>query len=176
MVFPDSTSFPRVPGDGAITTRPGLAVGVVTADCVPVLLANPAGDVVAAVHAGWRGLAAGVVEAALQALEGWATAGTLVAALGPSARGCCYEVGPEVVEAVRPESRRVVPSREGRFLLDLAGAVEDRLAAAGVAADRIVRTGPCTICSEDWPSYRRQGAQAGRLLAWIRRCETGGKS
>lgn len=160
----------RVQADAVWSPRPGVRVGVVTADCVPILLAATLGPAVAAVHAGWRGLAAGVLEAALRTLGQAEPLETLVAAVGPSAGGCCYEVGIEVVDAVRPAPDRVAPSPRGRFLLDLAGVAEDRLIAAGLDPGRVARTGPCTICSPDWPSFRREGSGAGRLLAWIGRC------
>lgn len=151
--------------------RPGdPPVGVVTADCVPLLLALADGSAVAAVHAGWRGIAAGIVGHAVMELRRVAPApGTgLFATMGPAAGGCCYEVGPEVIAALDPAPGRVIPSpRRGHALLDLRGVVRDRLAASAVAGESIEYAGPCTICSDAWPSYRRQGAAAGRLVAWI---------
>ena len=84
--------------DAAVCSAPGVAVAVVTADCVPILLAAPGARIVAAVHAGWRGLAAGVIEAALVALAAAGAAhGELVAAIGPHVGPCCYEVDEPVL-------------------------------------------------------------------------------
>ncbi|UCF68205.1 MAG: polyphenol oxidase family protein [Acidobacteriota bacterium] len=157
---------PSEPADGAWSSRPGLGVAVVSADCVPLLLASKDRRLVAAVHAGWRGLAAGVIEAAVAAMA-VRDGGRVAAALGPAAGGCCYEVDEPVVAALAPRDERLRRTRPGRWLLDLRGVAADRLAGAGLAASNIEIVGPCTICSPDWPSYRRQGERAGRLLAWI---------
>ena len=164
---PGGDDAPSVPADAALSRAGGPAVGVVTADCVPILLAVEGGAAVAAVHAGWRGLSAGVVEATIERLRTAAPGGVLVAAVGPAAGGCCYEVGPEVVAALAPAAERVAPGPRGRPLLDLGGVTIDRLRAAGIAPDAIDRVGPCTICSSGWPSYRRDGDRAGRALAFI---------
>jgi hypothetical protein len=152
--------------DAVVSVEPGRPAAVVTADCAAVLLAAADGRVVAAVHAGWRGLAAGVVEQALAALRA-AGADGLRAAIGPAAGACCYEVGPEVITALTPRPERVDETHGRRPRLDLRGVVEDRLVAAGIERGRVERVGPCTICSTAWPSYRREGAAAGRLVAWI---------
>jgi len=164
---PRGCCVPPVPADAALSRAGGPTVGVVTADCVPILLAAEGGAAVAAVHAGWRGLAAGVVEATIGRLRTAAPGRALVAAVGPAAGGCCYEVGPEVIAALAPAAQRVAPGPRGRPLLDLGGVTVDRLRAAGLAADAIDRVGPCTICSPGWPSYRREGDRAGRALAFI---------
>lgn len=155
------------PADGALSRAGGPTVGIVTADCVPLLLAGGRGEVVAAVHAGWRGIAAGIVEAAVEGLAGIAPGRAVVAAIGPAAAGCCYEVGPEVIEAVRPAGERLLPTAEGRALLELRGLVFDRLVGAGIDRRSIELVGPCTICSREWPSYRREGDRAGRALAFV---------
>ncbi|MCU0225919.1 MAG: polyphenol oxidase family protein [Acidobacteria bacterium] len=164
---PTGAAAPPVPADAALSRAGGPAIGVVTADCVPLLLAAEGGAAVAAVHAGWRGLAAGVIEAAIERLRTAAPGRALVAAIGPAAGGCCYEVGPGVIEAVAPAALRVVPGPRGRPLLDLRGVVEDRLRRAGLAPEAIERVGPCTVCGQGWPSYRRDGERAGRALAFV---------
>ncbi|HZW35567.1 MAG TPA: laccase domain-containing protein, partial [Candidatus Deferrimicrobiaceae bacterium] len=91
-------------GDALWTASPGTGVGVRTADCVPVLLAHPRLPVCAAIHAGWRGMAAGVIEETVRCIAaraGFAAVEGLAAAAGPCARGCCYEVGEEVAESLR---------------------------------------------------------------------------
>ena len=164
---PAGEGAPPVPADAVLSRADGPMVGVVTADCVPLLIAAEGGVAVAAVHAGWRGLAEGVVEAAVERLRTAAPGRALVAAVGPAAGGCCYEVGPDVIAALAPAAARVAPGPRGRPLLDLRGMTVDRLLAAGLAPDSIERIGPCTICSDGWPSYRREGDRAGRALAFI---------
>jgi YfiH family protein len=153
-----------------VSASPGPAVAVVTADCVPLLIAAADGSVVAAVHAGWRGIAAGVVERALEAIRGAGATAPLVAALGPAASGCCYEVGPEVAAALGLASARdaaVTDGPRGRPMLDLRTAVRNRLIDAGIDPRLVDRVGPCTICSTGWPSWRREREHAERQVAWI---------
>jgi YfiH family protein len=158
--------------DAAFATRPGTSVGVVTADCVPVLVA--AGAAVAAVHAGWRGLAAGVIPRALDALAAAAPGAAPVAAVGPCIRGCCYEVDAPVLDALRERfgdalDGALAPARPGHALVDLAALARAALLAAGVAAQRVgIVAGACTRCdAARFHSFRRDGAAAGRLLSWI---------
>ncbi|HXO19833.1 MAG TPA: laccase domain-containing protein [Thermoanaerobaculia bacterium] len=156
-------------GDALFTRRSGLALSIVTADCVPVLLAGPEG--IAAVHAGWRGIASGVIAAAVAALDagGGEGAGAGVTAwIGPAIGLCCYEVGEEVaVEVARASAPEVVvPGPAGRPHLDLPGAAWRQLTAAGVGDVRCVVR--CTRCDgERLASYRREGKGAGRNLAVI---------
>lgn len=154
-------------GDALVTGTPGLALSVVTADCVPVLIA--AGVRLAAIHAGWRGIAAGVVAATVRRLtaEGAPPTERWVAWLGPAIGGCCYEVGPDVAERVAaastPDAVLDWPGAD-RPHLDLLRAVSHQLAAAGVAEMRPMIA--CTRCDAErlW-SYRRDGEAAGRNLA-----------
>lgn len=137
-------------GDAIVATRPGTVVAVRVADCVPVLLAGP--GVVAAIHAGWRGTAADIVR--LSALAAASAVGCRVdqlrAAVGPSIRGCCYEVGDEVIGRVAA----VAPGRNwlvGRHV-DLAEINRAILASMGVEVEVV---GGCTRCGEGWFSHRR---------------------
>jgi YfiH family protein len=170
----------RPPADIVITDDPETPVGIQVADCVPLLLADPRTGAVAAAHAGWRGMVAGVPGAAVAALRGafGCDPGDLVAAAGPSIGPCCYEVGPEVPEAFleaghEPAALRawVHPAgrRDGGMMLDLWAATRALLEAAGVRASRIHQAALCTACHPDlcW-SYRRDGAGTGRLAAAIR--------
>lgn len=165
-----------LPGDAILSSDAGTAVAIVTADCVPLLLAAAGGRHVAAVHAGWRGAAAGIVEKAFRALVAEAgSAGATSAWIGPAAGGCCYEVGDEVVEALRAgaagEERGamwLLPGRRERPHVDLRAYVAAQLRALGIAPEDITRRPECTICDSKWPSYRRQGKAAGRLWSAIR--------
>lgn len=150
--------------DGLITDRPGEKVGVKTADCVPVLLADPVRRAVAAVHAGWRGTVAEIAGAAVQEMKRryGTRAEDLVAVLGPSIGPCCFEVGREVGEQFRhffPEWGEMTPRR-----VDLREANRRVLAGAGVRQERIGAEAPCTFCgAEEFHSWRRD-RQAGRRM------------
>lgn len=157
-------------GDALVTGKTGLALSVVTADCVPVLLAT--GEQVAAVHAGWRGVVAGVVEATVERLvaAGAPAPGSWCAWIGPAIGGCCYEVGYEVAErvvAASVQGVRLAGTGE-RPHLDLPGAILAQLSAAGVGTVRPLLW--CTRCEEErLYSYRREGAGGGRnrSLVWM---------
>lgn len=161
-------------GDALVTTRPGTGAGVHTADCVPILIAHPCRPACAAVHAGWRGLAGGVVEGAVRRLAdrlGAAARREFVAAAGPSARGCCYEVGEEVADRLRPlpgGDRRLHKWKgRGKWTADLQALAVDALVAAGLSSDHVEAVGPCTICSPSCHSYRREKTLTGRQLSFI---------
>ncbi|HBL30932.1 MAG TPA: multi-copper polyphenol oxidoreductase [Acidobacteria bacterium] len=151
-------------GDALWTDRAGLVLSVVTADCVPVVLAGPEG--MAAVHAGWRGLVDGVLPATLDRLPGPLSAWT--AWIGPAIGVCCYEVGEEVAKRVTavggPEV--AVPGPAGKPHLDLPGVARRQLTAAGVGT--VLGLVRCTRCdAERLYSYRREGKGAGRNIAFI---------
>jgi YfiH family protein len=164
----------RPEADAVVSVRAGLPIGVVTADCVPILLASRNGAAVAAIHAGWRGLAAGVVEAGVAALvrAGGAPAAELAAAIGPHAGPCCYEVDAPVLEALaarfgRELDRALRPSpRPGRAMLDLGVVTAVALARAGLAAPAVgLSAAVCTVCDPvRFHSHRRDGPRAGRLF------------
>ncbi|HWM93501.1 MAG TPA: peptidoglycan editing factor PgeF [Thermoanaerobaculia bacterium] len=149
-------------GDALFSDAPDLALSVVTADCVPILLAGPQG--LAAVHAGWRGLVGGVIPAALQAAgggEGW------TAWIGPTIGPCCYEVGEDVAEQVAAVGGPdvVIPGPD-RPHLDLVAAARHQLKAAGV--EEVYSVASCTRCeAERLYSYRREGQAVGRNAAFI---------
>ena len=153
------------PGDGLVTAAPGVGLLVWTADCVPVLLAGA--GVVAAIHSGWRGCAADIVGAAVAQLARHDIPPEhLQVALGPAVCGACYEIGPEVPEALRQfdldDSRWLVGNH-----VDLRGFLAARLEALGVAAENIETVGGCTVESPGLASYRRDGAAAGRQWAMV---------
>jgi YfiH family protein len=159
------------------------APAVRTADCLPVLLAARDGRAVAAVHAGWRGTAAGVVAAAVRQLAAAGIEpGGLLAALGPAIGPCCYEVGTEVVDAVARAAgvdRAAVSHAEGpeRAKLDLAAANRLLLERSGLDPAAIETAPWCTRCRPDlfW-SWRREGPTAGRMLACIGWADSGAPS
>jgi YfiH family protein len=167
-----ATAGMRPVADAAYAMAPGLVCAVLTADCLPVLLCDRAGTRVAAIHAGWRGLAAGVIEAGVAALLGSGVAGgDLLAWLGPAIGPQAYEVGAEVRSAVLaadPQAEAVFRAgRPGHWWLDLYAAARIRLARVGVTA---VWGGTCCTYSDPqhFFSYRREsrtGRQAS--LIWL---------
>jgi YfiH family protein len=155
--------------DALFTRRPGLAVGVQTADCVPLLLAHEGGGGVAALHAGWRGTAAGMARLAVGGLcrELDVAPGSWLVVIGPHIGPCCYEVDEPVREAVG-DGVHLREGRPGHYQLDLFELNRAQLLAAGVPAKRIGRVGGCTMCDpERYPSFRRDGT-AARMVHWIR--------
>ena len=145
--------------DGLATDAAGVALLVLTADCLPVAVIGE--RAVALLHAGWRGLADGILEEGVAALRELGDDGELHAAIGPGAGGCCYEVGPEVHQALGR-------SAEGPAPIDLKAIARERLAAAGVS--EVHDVGLCTICGDPslFFSHRRDGGVTGRQagIAW----------
>ncbi len=158
-------------GDALVAWDAGWVLGVRTADCLAVLLADSKRRAVAAVHAGWRGTLAGVVSRAVEALERCGCARRdLVAALGPCIRACCFEVGPDVAGRFEGEFGPGVVRHDerGRRLVDLAEANRRRLVAAGLREESIEDLGLCTACRPElFFSHRRDRGRSGRQLAFI---------
>jgi YfiH family protein len=164
---PGRETSPASPADAAVTSRPGRVAVVLTADCLPVFLCRADGSRVGVAHAGWRGLAAGVLENAVAEVGG--AAGGMLAWLGPAIGPAAFEVGPEVREAfvgVDPEAARAFsPHRGDRLLADLYLLARQRLARAGLTA--VYGGGFCTHTErERFFSYRRVRA-SGRMGAFI---------
>lgn len=188
---------PAASGDGrrcadiAMTDDPGVAVAVQVADCAPILLADRKTGAVAAVHAGWRGTAAGVarVAVAIMARHFGTHPDDLVAAIGPSIGPCCYQVGGDVIQTFRgagftaeetggwfradsgSSPDEIVRRQPGtdRYRLDVAKANLDQLRSAGLPPANISACGLCTACHPSlFPSYRRDGAGTGRIAGVIR--------
>jgi len=182
-------------GDASVTRSPGLLLSVQTADCVPILLVDPINRAVAAVHAGWRGTLARIVEKAIgrMHMQFGTQAEDLLAAIGPAIGGCCYEVGTEVAAAfsgqfanaaeffdelrtgdepnplqwlnMMPPGHQPPPKK---VLLNLPKANLLQLQAAGVPAANIFATDLCTGCRRDLLfSYRKEGGESGRMMAVI---------
>src|SRR5581483_2853643 len=154
----------------AVTTTLGEVCAVLVADCLPVLLCDGDATAVAIAHAGWRGLSAGVIEAAVAAMP--VPAGALMAWLGPAIGAGAYEVGTEVRGAFLGRdpgaSTAFSPRGEGKFLADLAHLARRRLAACGVG--RVYGSGLCTATDPRFFSFRRDritGRMAG--LIWMER-------
>jgi polyphenol oxidase len=165
--------------DSLVADLKGLLVGVKTADCVPILVGDPASGAFAAIHAGWRGTVASIAQKGVQAMvsEFGAVPGKMIAAIGPAACGQNYEVGPEVVEEFEvklPNSDEYFsPTQNGHALVDLHRANGDQLTAMGLASENIFTVPLCTIERTDlFFSYRvekKRYGKTGRLLSVIGR-------
>jgi YfiH family protein len=180
---------PRAPArpdaDVLVSDDPDVAIAVRAADCVPLLLADSRTGAVAAVHAGWRGTAAGAATAAVNALSNYfgSRPGDLIAAIGPSIGACCYEVGSELVDvfAAAGHPRHLIdrwflapPVRRGSMekpglRLDLTAANRDQLVLAGVPEAQIHACGLCTAMHLDvLTSFRAEKEKAGRIAGVLR--------
>lgn len=158
--------------DAVVSSVPGVPVGVITADCVPILACSRSGGTVVAIHAGWRGLAKGVVAAGIGELRSHGgDLPDIVAVIGPHIGVCCYEVDDPVLAALAERfgsalDHALRPARPGHAMLDLGRLVSIDLESAGLAADtQALMPNACTRCDPArFHSYRRDGPRAGRLL------------
>lgn len=164
----------RSTADAMVTREAGVVLGVMTADCVPVLLLDSRSHVVGAVHAGWRGVIAGLSAATV---EGMVKLGTdpknIRAALGPSIGPCCFEIDLDLAERFAREipgsDRHASPGPSGKAYLDLRAVVGEELARAGVTRSEIQSVGPCTKCASDRYFSRRAagGSITGLQMSFV---------
>jgi YfiH family protein len=161
--------------DALIATEAGIGIAVKSADCLPILLADPEKRAVAAIHSGWRGCVAGV---AIRTVEKMAALfgsrpERLIAAFGPSIRACCFEVGPEVGQQFSPW----LPERNDlnrKTYVDLPKVCQRQLISAGLQAGRIATLAPCTVCGgaladpRQFHSWRRDHQTGARMHSAIR--------
>ncbi|HET6372207.1 MAG TPA: peptidoglycan editing factor PgeF [Candidatus Polarisedimenticolia bacterium] len=158
-------------GDALITTHRRLALGIATADCLPIIAADPEAGVLAAIHAGWRGTAARILAEALRRMVETfgARPSRIRVGVGPAVAVCCYEVGPEVADVfadVRGGAPLVVKKPGGSTHLDLLEANRRQAIENGVPASQFSSVGICTVCRPDvCHSYRREKEAAGRMWA-----------
>ncbi|MBK7971944.1 MAG: laccase domain-containing protein [Deltaproteobacteria bacterium] len=179
----DAAGLPDEPPSGfdaVITDVPRIAIAIGTADCLPVLIADPSRGAVGAVHAGWRSAALGLPALTVRRMgERYGSRpDELVVALGPAIGPCCFEVGEEVISGLAarsPEPERwVVRAARRKPHVDLALATRLALEAEGVRADAIERVAGCTRCdAARFFSFRREGAATGRQLSAIGAVEAG---
>jgi hypothetical protein len=167
-VIDPEQATPETEADAAVTRRPGSVCVVMTADCLPVFLSDRAGRAAGIAHAGWRGLAAGVIESVVQALG--VPPSEMIAYLGPGIGPLRYEVGEEVRRAFVDKdpgaAPSFVPTRDGKCFADLYALARRRLAAAGVS--EVYGGGFCTASDERFFSFRRDRT-TGRMasLLWL---------
>jgi purine-nucleoside/S-methyl-5'-thioadenosine phosphorylase / adenosine deaminase len=158
--------------DGMVTAEPGILLAVASADCVPILLMDAHIKVVGAIHAGWRGVIAGIALEGVRAMESLgAKPGEIHAALGPSIGQCCFEVDEELADRFAHEvagaERHSRPGRPGKSHLDLRAIITDQLIDAGLSRESIINVGPCTKCANDRFFSRRASASSGLQLSFI---------
>lgn len=158
-------------GDALVTDETSRAVGVRTADCVPILLFDPNKRAVSAIHAGWRGTSAGIVPVTIQKLRGEfdSEPPNLFAAIGPCIRQCCYEVGPDVADRFTGVYSTKSAGLD-RWHLDLAGINRKQMIDCGLLPQHVFDIGLCTACEADeFFSFRREPANPGRMISSIER-------
>ncbi len=159
---------PQGEGDALISNRPGVGLAIRTADCLPILMADRRTRVVAAVHAGWRGVVSEIVSKTVHAMcQGFdSKPKDLVVAIGPGIGGCCFEVGPEVAVQFAPFLPELDLS--GRAKIDLVETTCRQLRRNGVSEGQISTSGLCSYCNPElFESYRRDRDASGRMVAMI---------
>jgi YfiH family protein len=170
----DYSHFLGLEGDAIITNQPGVMIGVCVADCVPILLLDGEKRIIAAVHAGWQGTAAGLVSKTVAGMrsEFGSEPARLQAAIGPCIQKCCYEVDAPVRQAFQQGGIAWDSCTEqkgpGAWLLDMAAANRELLLLAGLPASAIQTSDKCVCChSEQFFSYRRDQGESGRQMGFI---------
>jgi polyphenol oxidase len=149
-------------GDALITNRPGIALAIRTADCLPILIADPRNRAVAAVHSGWRGTVLEIAPQTVRAMQDrfGSRPEDLVVVVGPGIGGCCFEVGPEVAEQF---------GRSGRTNIDLVETLWRQLGRNDGTPRQFASARLCTVCRADlFHSYRRDREASGRMVSVIR--------
>ncbi|MGP0076093.1 MAG: peptidoglycan editing factor PgeF [Bryobacteraceae bacterium] len=152
---------PQGEGDALMSNLSGIPVVIRTADCLPILIADPRNRAVAAVHAGWRGVVCEIASKAVEAMtqEFGSKPEDLIVAIGPGIGPCCFEVGPEVA---------VQFQLTGRTKVDLVATTCRQLRRNGVSARQVSLSGLCTYCNPElFESYRRDREAAGRMVSLI---------
>ena len=168
----DAATRPRA--DGMATGEPGIILGIFTADCVPVLMVSRRPQVACALHAGWRGVLAGIAADGVRRMEELGTpAGAIRVALGPSIGSCCFEVDAELagrfVREIPASAPHVRDGKPGKAFLNLREIIRDQLIEAGVPAHAITSAGPCTRCASDRYFSRRgaAGVTTGLQMSFV---------
>ncbi len=174
MVTPTADGMVTPTADGMVTKEQGVILGIFTADCVPILMVDPKRKIASALHAGWRGVLAGIGNEGVRAMTNLgAHPRDILASLGPSIGLCCFEVDAELADRFKPANHSAQmhtrAGRPGKAYLDLRAIVKDQLQRAGLASDRITNVGPCTRCASDRFFSRRAagGAVTGLQLSFV---------
>jgi hypothetical protein len=162
-------------GDALITGLQRVTLAVQTADCIPILIADPVRKAIAAVHSGWRGTLLRVLPETVRAMQNafGSQPADLRVALGPGIQGCCFQMGPEVAQLFLrqyQDESLIVPMSDSadKYLLDLEKALEIQCIETGIDPENCYSSGACTRCNPgEFFSYRAEGARTGRMMAVI---------
>lgn len=175
QVHGDQVQLCTTPGeladtDAIISKSEDIVLSIQVADCIPLFILDKNLKMFGVVHAGWRGVAKGIVTKTIAELKKHNEDGeTNIALIGPSIKQCCFEIGPEVAEQFPDEF--LVQVIGDRSYLDLQGVVQNQLVNAGIKSEQIIDLGECTCCQPGkYHSYRREGKKAGRMIAvmgWV---------
>ncbi|MCX7668355.1 MAG: polyphenol oxidase family protein, partial [Atribacterota bacterium] len=161
--------------DALLTAQKGVYLGVLVADCLPILFLDFVKEALAVVHAGWRGVVKGIHLEVLRAMSAvfGSHVSDLFVGIGPGIGECCFVVGEEVAQLFLKRTERRIQERKGRFFVNLPGVVQDELEECGVVKNHIERSDLCTVCHGDmFHSFRREKELAGRnilLAGWRKR-------
>lgn len=151
--------------DAIVTDQKNIAIAVRTADCIPLFLYEPQNNVIGVVHAGWKGTQQNITAKTVALMKKlWdCEPSKILAALGPSIRSCCYEVGEEF-ETIFPHDIR---QKDGKLYLDLVSVNKRQLFQEGVELTNIKEEGGCTCCQNEWHSFRRDKDRSGRMISFL---------
>jgi YfiH family protein len=170
----DVTHFLKVECDGIITNQPDIMIGIATADCVPLLILDPVKRVAAALHAGWKSTASGIVRKGVAAMVGnfGSNPSDLLAAIGPAIGPCCYEVDEPVHAAFASDATAWEQASsevsKGKWKFDISAAVTLQLEESGLLPEKIETSQQCVCCTQElFFSYRRDKGETGRHLGFI---------
>jgi YfiH family protein len=153
--------------DGLITSKPGVMLAVKCADCIPLLLFDPVHMVIGAIHCGWKPIVTGIAVKAVNIMSesNDTDPGEIIAAMGPSAGPCCYEIGAEVAGHFKSD---YISRRNGKLYADLRGELRYRLIHSGMISNNIEIISDCTICNKSlYFSHRRDRKLSGRMMGYI---------
>jgi YfiH family protein len=175
LIIDDTVPVSHDPGyDGIITNKPGTAIGIKTADCVPIFLVDRVKHVIGTIHAGWKGTSLNIAGKTLRILlnKFGSKPEDIIAAIGPSIGPCCYEVDETVWTAMEKDPDRNFFFKESRkaerWMLDLPKANQRQILRAGISPENVTSAGICTSCHKDtFFSHRGDGGQTGRQLNFI---------
>jgi YfiH family protein len=175
LIIDDTVPDSHDPGyDGIITNKPGIAIGIKTADCVPIFLVDRVKHIIGTIHAGWKGTSLNIAGKALRILVNKFASKPedIIVTIGPSIGPCCYEVDETVWTAMEKDPDRDFFFKESRkaerWMLDLPKANQRQILRAGISPENVTSAGICTSCHRDtFFSHRGEGGQTGRQLNFI---------
>jgi polyphenol oxidase len=170
VIYTSGSVLPVKACDGLITDNKGIFLGVKTADCMPILIADLTKKIVGVIHSGWKGLLNGIMDnTILQMISLGSNPNNIISVIGPHIGSCCYEIDEKRMEAFykRFGNECAIKSVDGKLFLDLAITAKNNLVFLGLQDKNIEIVQICTCCNSLFPSYRRDGVKGGRMLSII---------